>query len=768
MSRRRGVRILAASVLVVGGLVPVASASGPAAAVVLPSGFQEQIVFSGLTQPTNLEFAPDGRIFVAEKGGKIKVFDDLADTTPTLFADLSTNVHNQWDRGLLGLALPPNFPTNPYVYVLYTYDAPPGQTAPVWNDVCADANGGTCVVTGRLSRLQANGDVMTGGEQVLIRDWCQQYPSHSIGDLHFGSDGMLYVTGGDGASFSATDWGQLANASNPCGDPPGGAMTPPTAEGGALRSQDVRTTTDPAGLDGALLRLDPNTGAAAPGNPLIGSPDLNARRIVAHGLRNPFRFTIRPGTNEVWIGDVGWGTWEEIDRVTSPTSGPTNFGWPCYEGAGRMSSYDNANLNLCESLYSGGGHTGPYYTYNHAAKVVANESCPTGGSSVTGTAFYPTSGGPYPSAYQGALFFADYSRNCIWTMLPSSPGGLPSPSSIITFGASAASPVDLAIGPGGELYYADLGGTIRRVRYFPGNQPPTAAASATPTTGPVPLTVSFSSTGSTDPDPADQGKLTYAWDFTNDGTTDSTAADPTFTYQAAGTYTAKLTVTDTLGASDTDTVTITPGNQAPTAVIDTPAAGTTWKVGDQITFSGHATDPQQGDLPPSALTWNLRLQHCSLQGSCHTHLLNTFTGVAGGSFVAPDHDYPSYLELELVATDQDGLTSTVVRRLDPKTVVLTFATKPGGLALTVDSSTQNATFTWTAIQGETVSVSAPTPQVRNKRAYVFATWSDGGSQSHVIVAPTNPTTYTATYNGSKALASTLCASPLLRCQLAVG
>jgi PKD repeat protein len=545
-------------------------------------------------------------------------------------------------------------------------------------------------------------------------------------------------------------------------------MTPPTAEGGALRSQDVRTTTDPAGLDGALLRLDPNTGAAAPGNPLIGSPDLNARRIVAHGLRNPFRFTIRPGTNEVWIGDVGWGTWEEIDRVTSPTSGPTNFGWPCYEGAGRMSSYDNANLNLCESLYSGGGHTGPYYTYNHAAKVVANESCPTGGSSVTGTAFYPTSGGPYPSAYQGALFFADYSRNCIWTMLPSSPGGLPSPSSIITFGASAASPVDLAIGPGGELYYADLGGTIRRVRYFPGNQPPTAAASATPTTGPVPLTVSFSSTGSTDPDPADQGKLTYAWDFTNDGTTDSTAADSTFTYQAAGTYTAKLTVTDTLGASDTDTVTITPGNQAPTAVIDTPAAGTTWKVGDQITFSGHATDPQQGDLPPSALTWNLRLQHCSLQGSCHTHLLNTFTGVAGGSFVAPDHDYPSYLELELVATDQDGLTSTVVRRLDPKTVVLTFATKPGGLALTVDSSTQNATFTWTAIQGETVSVSAPTPQVRNKRAYVFATWSDGGSQSHVIVAPTNPTTYTATYNGSKALASTLCASPLLRCQLAVG
>ena len=102
----------------------------PASAVALPSGFQEQIVFSGLSSPVDLEFAPDGRIFVAEKGGRIKVFDDLADTTPTVFADLSANVHNQWDRGLLGMALAPNFPANPYVYVLYTYDAPPGQTAP--------------------------------------------------------------------------------------------------------------------------------------------------------------------------------------------------------------------------------------------------------------------------------------------------------------------------------------------------------------------------------------------------------------------------------------------------------------------------------------------------------------------------------------------------------------------------------------------------------------------------------------------------------------
>ena len=375
MSRRRhAVRSLLVGALVASVVIPLDAT--PSVAATLPSGFQEQVVFTGLNQPTNIEFAPDGRIFVAEKRGVIKVFDNLADTTATVFANLSTNVHDQWDRGLLGLALAPNFPSDPWVYVLYTYDAPPGQTAPFWNDFCANANDGTCVVTGRLSKLQASGNVMTGSEQVLIHDWCQQFPSHSIGDLHFGADGALYVTGGDGASFSATDYGQLSNPINPCADPPGGAMTPPTAEGGALRSQDVRTTADPTSLDGTVLRLDPVTGAAMPGNPLIASPDVNARRIVGQGLRNPFHFTVRPGTNEIWVGDVGWGTWEEINRLTNPTTAVTNFGWPCFEGVPRMSSYDNANLNLCESLYASGGATPPYFTYNHANQVVAGESCP--------------------------------------------------------------------------------------------------------------------------------------------------------------------------------------------------------------------------------------------------------------------------------------------------------------------------------------------------------------------------------------------------------
>jgi glucose/arabinose dehydrogenase len=148
-------------------------------------------VFSNLVHPTAIRFASDGRVFVAEKSGLVKVFDSLSDTQPDVFADLRTQVHNFWDRGLLGLALHPDFPNRRYLYVLYTYDAAIGGTAPRWGTPGATADG--CVVSGRLSRLTASGNSMVGSEQVLIEDWCQQYPSHSIGSLAFGADGALYV-----------------------------------------------------------------------------------------------------------------------------------------------------------------------------------------------------------------------------------------------------------------------------------------------------------------------------------------------------------------------------------------------------------------------------------------------------------------------------------------------------------------------------------------------------------------------------------------------
>jgi glucose/arabinose dehydrogenase len=474
--------LLCFSALAAALFVPSATEAAPLS-VTVPPGFTDTTVFSGLTQPTAVRFSPDGRVFVAEKSGIIKVFDSLTDTTPTVFADLRTNVYNYWDRGLLGLALDPNFPTNPYVYVLYAYDHQLGSSSPppYWgtpgqtSDPCPTPPGPTtdgCVVSGRLSRLTASGDVMTGSEKVLVEDWCQQYPSHSIGDLAFGPDGYLYASAGEGASFDFVDYGQKGTPLNPCGDPPGGVgatLTPPTAEGGALRAQSLqRATSEPISLDGSIIRVDPATGDAPSSNPLYGSPNVNARRIIAYGLRNPFRFAFRPGTSEIWAGDVGQTTWEEIDRIPNPTASPvSNFGWPCYEGPSPQPGFQAAGLNICTNLYNNPSSvSSPYFSYNHSDQIVPGESCTTGSSSISGLDFaFTTGSSPYPSEYDSALFFADYSRNCIWVM-EKGPDGKPSPGLIKNFVQGAPSPVDLQRGPNGYLYYVDFnGGTVHRIDY---------------------------------------------------------------------------------------------------------------------------------------------------------------------------------------------------------------------------------------------------------------------------------------------------------------
>jgi glucose/arabinose dehydrogenase/PKD repeat protein len=746
-----------------GAALALQAGTSPAGASTLPTGFRDSVALSGLTNPTVLQFASDGRIFVGQKNGVIKVFQSLTDTSPVTVADLSVQVDDYWDRGLLGMALAPTFPADPYLYVLYAYDAAIGATAPTWNDGCPTPPGATtdgCVISARVSRLQISGNVMTGSEQVLVNDWCQQFPSHSIGTLLFGRDGYLYVSGGDGASFNNVDYGQYGASyagdnANPCGDPPGTVgtvLTPPGAEGGSLRSQSVRRTDGPATLNGSVLRIDPASGAGVPGNPFYSSSDADARRIVAYGLRNPFRITQRPGTDELWIGDVGWSTWEEVDRVVAPASvAASNFGWPCYEGASAQGGYQGAGLNLCSSLYSTPGSVvAPYYAYNHSACVVAYTGCHTGGSSITGMAFYQ--GGSYPTQYNGALFFADHTRDEIWAMLPGT-NGLPDPSNLQSFvgvdatGGAAGHPVDLKIGPGGDLFYVDMDdGTVHRITYTAANQPPTAAITADPTNGPVPLTVTFDGTGSSDP----EGKpLSYSWDLNGDGTFgDATGSSAMSTYSTAGVYTARLRVTDDQGASDTASVTITAGNTAPNAVIDSPSSNLTWKVSDTINFSGHASDAQDGTLPASGLTWSLIMHHCFTPTDCHTHLIQTISGIASGSVTAPDHEYPCWLELQLAATDSGGLTSTTSVRLDPQTVVLTFRTNPGGLILTnlaVNEAPRTTPFSITVVVGSANSVSAPSPQTFNKSSYNFVSWSDGGPQSHTITAPAVNTTYTAMY-----------------------
>ena len=222
-----------------------------------PSGFTDQVTLTGLNHPTVVQFAANGRVFVAEKSGLIKVFDSLSDTTATVFADLRAQVDDYWDRGLLGLAVAPNFPSNPYVYVLYTYDAPIGGTAPVWNDACPgpprahdrrlrrERAAAACRPTATSARARAGAHqrLVPAVPKPLGRDRglrarrgavCQRRRRR---ELHLADYGQ-----GGGCAGSPTPV-------NPCGDPAG--------EGGALRSQDVRPGPTGGSYSAAILADGP-------------------------------------------------------------------------------------------------------------------------------------------------------------------------------------------------------------------------------------------------------------------------------------------------------------------------------------------------------------------------------------------------------------------------------------------------------------------------------------------------------------------------------
>lgn len=787
------------AILVAACVVAVSAASARAA--VLPSGFRDQIVFSGLKEPTAIRFAPGGPIYVAEKSGIILAYAGLDDTSPTTFADLRTEANDSFDRGILGLAVDPQFPARPYVYVLYTYDhllgAPAGEV-PKWGqpdqsgDGCDPKPSGTgvdaCPVSGRLVRLTATAGsdfkqaATDGGGQeeqlVLVEGWCSQFSSHSVGDLQFGPEGALYASGGEGADANNVDYGKLGWPSkNQCGDPPsgvGGDQTPPSAEGGALRSQDVRTpfnpfapTPDPTGLGGSVIRIDPDTGEGWPGNPLASSVDANERRLVGYGFRNPFRFSIEPGVGELYVSNVGWNNYEEIDRFKPDPSRAYNSGWPCYEGPFPQPSYQSLNLTLCQGLYAEpSATTAPFFYYSHSAGVFTGDSCPRGdGSAVSGNVIYD--GGAFPPEYEGAFFFADSVRGCIYVMRADE-GGEPDPTTTTTFlGKGGKYPgIDLEVGPDGNLYYVSLfnenvpgnefgAGVVHRISY--GANAPDAVLTASPQSGPSPLDVQLDASGSHDPN----GKpLGYEWDLDGNGSFETSGgAQRAKTFSGTANVEVAVRVTNPAAESDVAKVTIYPGNTPPVPTIDEPSEALAWHVGQAIHFKGTAADAEDGNLGAESLSWETRLYHCPQSASdCHVHPLQPFPETASGTLQAPDHDYPARIELTLTAVDSRGLSASKSIQLLPVEVDLQLATDPPGLTLAAGVASKPAPFTLPAIQDASVTLSAPLTQQLEGRTYTWQRWSDGGERVHSVTA-SGPATYTAVYSMPSAPVSLL-ASPV--------
>jgi glucose/arabinose dehydrogenase len=241
---------------------------GRADAVTVPSGFSVATIASGLSDPTAMEVAPDGRIFVAEQGGRLRVVKN-GTLLATPFVSLSVDATGE--RGLLGVAFHPNFPATPYVYVYYTT-----ATSPIHN---------------RVSRFTANGDtaVANSGVNILDLDNLSTATNHNGGAIHFGPDGKLYVAVGENA-----------NSSN---------------------SQTLSNRL------GKVLRINAD-GSIPSDNPFFNSAVGANRAIWALGLRNPFTFAFQRGSSRMFINDVGASTWEEINLGVAGS----NYGWPITEG----------------------------------------------------------------------------------------------------------------------------------------------------------------------------------------------------------------------------------------------------------------------------------------------------------------------------------------------------------------------------------------------------------------------------------------------------
>ncbi len=406
-----------------------------------------EIVVSNLRQPTSIAFSDDGRdMYVALKGGEVRVVRD-GNLLSTPFIDISDIVNGTRDRGLLDIELHPDFENNPYVYLLFTHD-PPEVFQNAGNTLARpDGNGNRA---GRLIRVTADASnnyqtAVAGSEVVIlgsnstwdnfngfvnstnnfdeppagilpdgtnIRDFvASDSESHTVGALAFGNDGNLFVSIGDGTSYNRVD--------------------PRT-----VRVQDIDN------LSGKILRINPITGEGLADNPFYnGDSGANRSKVYQLGVRNPFRMTVDPATGELYVGDVGWTRWEEVN-----SAGPgANFGWPYYEGGNGVSNQTNGYRDPVEAqtFYNSGQSVSPaVFALSHAADGI--------NAIVLGSVYR---GNNYPTEYRGAVFVNDLGQGIVRAVQLDSDGQTIS-SNVFTTGANIV--VKMVQSPDGNMYYVDL------------------------------------------------------------------------------------------------------------------------------------------------------------------------------------------------------------------------------------------------------------------------------------------------------------------------
>jgi glucose/arabinose dehydrogenase/aryl-phospho-beta-D-glucosidase BglC (GH1 family) len=641
--------------------------AGQASAATLPSGFAETQVASGMSSVTAMAIHPDGRVFVCQQGGSLRVIKMVNGTEqllPTPFATVSVNASGE--RGLLGVTFDPDYATNRFVYVYHTTSA-----SPIHNRII------------RFTASASNQDVNDGTAPVVIFDLpsLSSATNHNGGAIHFGPDGKLYAAVGENA-----------NAAN---------------------AISLNTTL------GKVLRINKD-GTIPSDNPFFAQTTGNNRAIWARGLRNPFTFAFQPGTGRMHINDVGQNTFEEVNNGLPGR----DYGWNRTEGPNPPGV---------------SGVTYPIFSYSTDL-----------GCAIAGGAFYNPPVQQFPSVWNNRYFYSDFCGGFIRFLNPT---GYTTSS---PFATNVPFPVDLAVSPSGHLYYLARGqqgtgsnGQVWKVRST------TTCVEPTITTHPGNRIVTQGQTATFDVVAGGATPLTFQWQRAD-------AATPTTFTNIAGATSATLSFTAQLSdngdrframvdnscpgpAVASNAATLTVNAQGIIADITQPAAGTSFRGGQTISFAGVGSDADGNPLPASAFTWQVDLHH-----GTHTHpTVPPTSGITSGSFLVEPRGHPEtniFYRIHLMV-NANGQTASDSVDVGPDIVNLVLATNPSaGLKVGVDGPpVSTAPFTFPSVIGMFRNISTSSPQTVGGTTYNFDSWSDDGALSHEILTPASPATFTANF-----------------------
>jgi len=684
---RRTRRIAVACVIGAAGALAATPAVAGAQAPPEDDRFEVTLLDKNITQGIRIAAAPDGRVLLAERDGRLKIFKP--DTGATVVAgQIPTGVPGE--LGFVGLAVAPDFATTKNIFVHYVPLTPPYATSRI----------------SRVSRFTLDGDTLDLTSEKRIYD--VQHPSyagggHSAGDLEFAPNGDLYIATGDNTGCCASQ-----------GYPPMDERM--AGEGGSATRQIANdaqaTSANTSNPMGKILRIHPlpNPGATVgegstysipTGNMFTGTEDgggKTLREIYAMGLRNPFTIGAARDNGEVWFADYGPDA--TLEHPTRGPAGhvsmilqkqPANYGWPyCYVPNKPYADWDYINQVSrgyydCNNLVNdspnnlappAGSFVNPglrdipdytprtmWWTYSANSPTTPFDDL-FGGGSMAGPRYQYDAANPstakFPEYFNDRYFFFEWTTDWVQTVSFNADGSIKDRRPFLPI-HTFIKPMDMQFGPDGALYVLAYGNGwgannddtgLYRVSYAAGNRKPTVRASADKDSGGAPLTVNFDASGSTDPD---EDPLSYSWDFTNDGTPDATTAKATHTYTTPGAVVARLTVTDGKGGSSVQNFPIVVGNSRPVVKIISPVDGTPTELGQPMPYKVSVTDAEDG----SAVDCTKVAVTLSLGHNSHAHPFETVTpGADCTGTVTPDrtadHTGNLYIFTVLEATYTDA------------------------------------------------------------------------------------------------------------------